>query len=176
LRQLWIWTFGSLAYKFTTVSEWTRKWTWTRNLSQCGMSQITRPLRHTHAHTCTATQIYEWVCRRPRATQVTCLKRLPPLQLSRPFRSPAGVIDSDNFRRRRADGQRPHPVAAHRGRPDAAPRTSSRPTHLCAGMTAGVPDWWGAVGSALHTVSRRCSSVRHRRLWHGPALGAAVRA
>ena len=91
-------------------------------------------------------------------------------------RSPAGVIDSDNFRRRRADGQRLHPVAAHRGRPDAAPRTSSRPTHLCAGMTAGVPDWWGAVGSALHTVSRRCSSVRHRRLWHGPALGAAVRA
>ena len=94
----------------------------------------------------------------------------------RHFRSPAGVIDSDNFRRRRADGQRPHPVAAHRGRPDAAPRISSRPTHLCAGMTAGVPDWWGAVGSALHTVSRRCSSVRHRRLWHGPALGAAVRA
>ena len=52
------------------------------------------------------------------------------------------------------DGQRPHPVAAHRGRPGAAPRTSSRPTHLCAGMTAAVPDWCGAVGSALHTVSR----------------------
>ena len=60
----------------------------------------------------------------------------------------AGVIDSDNFLRRRADGQRPHPVPAHRRRPDAAPRASSRPTHLCAGMTAGVPDWWGAVGSA----------------------------
>jgi hypothetical protein len=58
--------------------------------SEAALTSITRPLRHTHAHTCTATQIYEWVCRRARATQVTCLKRLPPLQLSRPFRSGAG--------------------------------------------------------------------------------------
>ena len=54
-------------------------------------------------------------------------------------------IDSDNLRRRHwhADGQRPHPVAAHRERPGAASRTSSRPTHLCAGITADVQDWWG---------------------------------
>jgi hypothetical protein len=59
------------------------------------------------------------------------------------------------------DGQRPHPVAAHRGRPGAASRTSSRPTHLCTGIMADVPDfidWWGVVGSALHTVSRCISA------------------
>jgi hypothetical protein len=92
-------------------------------------------------------------------------------------RSPAGVIDSDNFRRRRADGQRPHPVRAHRRRPDAAPRASSRPTHLCAGMTAGVPDWWGAVGSALHTVSRRCSPngpPPMRSFFQNGAVAAAI--
>eukprot|EP01043_Picozoa_sp_COSAG02_P012430 COSAG02_NODE_479_length_21477_cov_49.737674_4_plen_184_part_00 len=83
-------------------------------------------------------------------------RRRPPLHLSRHFRSTRRSELIRN-RRRRADGQRPHPVAAHRGRPGAAPRTSSRPTHLCAGIAAGVPDWWGAVGSALHMVSR-CSS------------------
>ena len=28
---------------------------------------------------------------------------------------------------------------------------------LCTGITVDAPAWWGAAGSALHTVSRRCS-------------------
>lgn len=72
-----------------------------------------------------------------------------------------------------ADGQRP--------RPGAASHTNSRPTHLCARMTAGDLDWWGAVGFALHTMSRHHSpngpppiveviSISRRRLGAIPPL------
>ncbi len=39
----------------------------------------------------------------------------------------------------------------------ATDASDSGAEHLCARMTADAPAWWGTVGSALHTVSRRRS-------------------